>query len=131
MHVLKNKSASLCQHLDYTCKLIPKSKRTFQKISCEYFEFQNFLFFGNFEANFSRKLTILDFSDLLNITIMSNIPIRGIVKGNTAVRVPFLFRLFLAFLGPISEIFSAISDVFFQLFSKFLGHILDVFFGHL
>ena len=55
----KNKSASLtslCQDLDYTCKLIPKSKPTFQKISSENFEFKKFsqratiltLFFGHF-----------------------------------------------------------------------------------
>ena len=39
----KNKSAnltSLYQDLDYTCKLIPKSKPIFQKISSEIFEFK-------------------------------------------------------------------------------------------
>ena len=123
----KNKSASLCQDLDYTCKLIPKSKRTFQKISCEYFEFQNFSFFSNFEANFSRKLTILDFSDLLNITIMSNIPIRGIVKGNTTVRVPFLFRLSLTFFSAIFEIFGTYFGRFFLAISDFFSAIVDIF----
>ena len=50
----KNKSASLkslYQDLDYTFKLIPKSKPTFQKISSENFEFKKF----------SQRATILAF----------------------------------------------------------------------
>ena len=57
----KNKSASLTslrQDLDYTCKLIPKSKLTFQKISSENFEFRKLsqratilvLLFGHFSG---------------------------------------------------------------------------------
>ena len=55
----KNKSASLTslyQDLDYTCKLIPKSKPIFQKNSSEIFEFKKIsqratilaLLFGHF-----------------------------------------------------------------------------------
>ena len=48
-------------------------------------------FFSHFKPNFSRKLTNLDFSDLLNSPIMSNIPIRGnIVNRGNRVGVPQL-----------------------------------------
>ena len=50
----KNKSASLtslCQDLEYACKLIPKSKPTFQKLKSENFEFKKF----------SQRATILAF----------------------------------------------------------------------
>ena len=65
--------------------------------------------FSHFEPNFSRKSTSLDFSDLLNIAIMSNIPIRGkIVKRNTAVKVSLLP------LGPVIRHQSATDTILAQ-----------------
>ena len=94
----KNKSASLtslCQDFDYTCKLIPKSKPTFQKISEWKFRIQKI----------SQRATIL-------ALLFGHFP--GVQK-NDAGGIPVFIRCLLATREGLLRIF----QVFWAVFSHF------------
>ena len=89
---------SLNQDLDYTWKLIPKSKPTFQKISSDIFEFKkNFATCHDFCIYFcALSRNIHDFRRF--------------------------FRLFSTFFSAIFDVSPAILDVFLAIFDGFFGY---------